>query len=82
MENKEFEFKGLRVNGFLMLFVIIAILALIIYGFTTLTEGEPLWLLLSGIAILVVNIILCIGFIKIEPNEAMVMVFFGNTRAH
>ena len=42
MENKEFEFKGLRINGFLMLFVVIAIVALIIYGFTQLTEGEPL----------------------------------------
>ena len=77
MENKEFEFKGLRINGFLMLFAVIAILALIIYGFTTLTEGEPLWLLFGGIAMIVVDFILCIGFRKIEPNEAMVMVFFG-----
>ena len=77
MENKEFEFKGLRINGFLMLFAVIAILALIIYGFTTLTEGEPLWLLFGGIAMIVVDFILCVGFRKIEPNEAMVMVFFG-----
>ncbi|MBP5643470.1 MAG: SPFH domain-containing protein [Bacteroidales bacterium] len=77
MEKKEFEFNGLRINGFLMLFVIIAILALIIYGFTTLTEGEPLWLLFGGIAMIVVDFILCVGFKKIEPNEAMVMVFFG-----
>jgi regulator of protease activity HflC (stomatin/prohibitin superfamily) len=77
MESKEFEFKGLRINGFLMLFVIIAIFALIIYGFTQLTEGEPLWLLFGGIAMIVVDFILCVGFRKIEPNEAMVMVFFG-----
>jgi regulator of protease activity HflC (stomatin/prohibitin superfamily) len=77
MENKEFEFKGLKINGFLMLFVIIAIFALIIYGFTQLTEGEPLWLLFGGIAMMVVDFILCVGFRKIEPNEAMVMVFFG-----
>lgn len=77
MENKEFEFKGLRVNGFLMLFMVIAVFALIIYGFTTLTEGEPLWLLFGGIIMMIVDFVLCIGFIKIEPNEAMVMVFFG-----
>ena len=67
----------MRINGFLMLFAVIAILALIIYGFTTLTEGEPLWLLFGGIAMIVVDFILCVGFRKIEPNEAMVMVFFG-----
>ena len=77
MENKEFEFKGLKINGFLMLFVIVAIFALIIYGFTQLTEGEPLWLLFGGIAMMVIDFVLCVGFRKIEPNEAMVMVFFG-----
>ena len=77
MENKEFEFKGLRINGFLMLFVVIAVIALIIYGFTQLTEGEPLWLLFGGIAMMVVDFIMCLGFRMIEPNEAMVMVFFG-----
>ncbi|MBO7470070.1 MAG: SPFH domain-containing protein, partial [Bacteroidales bacterium] len=77
MENKEFEFKGLRVNGFLMLFVVLAIIAVSIYGFTTCTDGEPLGLILGGIAMILIDCILCIGFIKIEPNEAMVMVFFG-----
>ena len=77
MENKEFEFNGLKINGFLMLFFVIALFALIIYGFTQLTEGEPLWLLFGGIGMMLVDFILCIGFRKIEPNEAMVMVFFG-----
>ena len=77
MENKEFEFKGFRINGFVMLFFVIALFALIIYGFTQLTEGEPLWLLFGGIGMMLVDFILCIGFRKIEPNEAMVMVFFG-----
>ena len=77
MENKEFEFKGFRINGFVMLFFVIALLALIIYGFTQLTEGEPLWLLFGGIAMMVVDFIMCLGFRMLEPNEAMVMVFFG-----
>ena len=33
MENKEFEFKGLKINGFLMLFVVIALFAMSIWGF-------------------------------------------------
>ena len=78
MENKEFEFNGLRINGFMMLFVILAIAALAILGFTELQDGRPLLYLLGGISILIIDIILCIGFIMIEPNEAMVMVFFGN----
>ena len=78
MENKEFEFNGMRINGFLMLFVILAIAAVAIFGFTELTDGRPLIYLLGGIGILIIDIILCIGFIMIEPNEAMVMVFFGN----
>ena len=77
MENKEFEFKGLRINGFLMLFVVLAIVALAIFGFTRMTEGEPLYLLFVGIAVIVIDIIFCIGFRMLEPNEAMVMVFFG-----
>ena len=78
MENKEFEFNGMRINGFLMLFVILAIAAVAIFGFTELTDGRPLIYLLGGIGILIIDIILCVGFIMIEPNEAMVMVFFGN----
>lgn len=78
MENKEFEFNGMRINGFLMLFVILAIAAVAILGFTELQDGRPLVYLLGGIGILIIDIILCIGFIMIEPNEAMVMVFFGN----
>lgn len=77
MENKEFEFKGLKINGFLMLFVIIAIIAIAIFGFSRCTEGEPVGLVIGGIVLILVDIVFCIGFRKLEPNEAMVMVFFG-----
>lgn len=77
MENKEFEFKGFKINGFVMLFFVIAVLAMVIYGFSKLTNGQPAWLLFGGIGMILVDFILCIGFRKIEPNEAMVMVFFG-----
>ena len=77
MENKEFEFKGLKINGFLMLFVVIALFALSIWGFVEFVNiGQPL-LILGSVVLFILNIIFCVGFRKLEPNEAMVMVFFG-----
>ena len=77
MENKEFEFKGLKINGFLMLFVVIALFALSIWGFVEFVNiGQPL-LILGSVLLFILDIIFCVGFRKLEPNEAMVMVFFG-----
>ena len=77
MENKEFEFKGLKINGFLMLFVIIALFALTILGFVEFANNTKGFILLGSVLLFVLDIILCIGFRKLEPNEATVMVFFG-----
>lgn len=80
MENKEFEFRGLKLNGFVMLFVVFAIVAAAIFGFTRCTEGEPVGLVIGGIALILIDIFLLIGFKKLEPNEGMVMLFFGKYR--
>ncbi len=77
MEKKEFEFNGLRINGFLALLIFVAILVFAIWGFTTTTDGFPLSRTFGCIGIIIIDFILCIGFKKLEPNEAMVMVFFG-----
>ncbi len=77
MEKKEFEFNGMRINGFLALLIVFAILAFAIYGLTTVTDAQPVGVVLGCIAMIFIDIILCIGFRKLEPNEAMVMVFFG-----
>lgn len=78
METKEFEFKGFAMNGFVALFVEIAIIALSVWSLVLYSEplGSGLFLAL-GIVGLFLAIILPIGFRKLEPNEAMVMVFFG-----
>ena len=78
METKEFEFKGFVMNGFVALFVEFAILALCILGFVF-VETYPILPLFSVIGALVL-VILPIGFRKLEPNEAMVMLFFGKYR--
>ena len=77
MENKEFEFKGLKINGFLMLFVIIALFVMSIWGFVEFVDSLKGFLVIGSVLLFVIDIIFCIGFRKLEPNEATVMVFFG-----
>ena len=84
MENKEFAFKGMVVNGFLMLFVNFAVLALSIWGIIeSIIEldgsngAQGGWLLGGSIVLLVVNIIMWCGFMMLEPNEARALTWFG-----
>ncbi len=84
MENKEFTFKGTVLNGFLMLFVNIALLILAIIGIVysiILLDGSDGdcggWLLGGSIALLIADIILWIGLNQLEPNEAKVTNWFG-----
>ena len=84
MENKEFAFKGLVLNGFLMLFVNIAVLLAIIAGFgisimdLNATDGDMGgWMLAGCFVLLIVNIAMCCGFMMLEPNEARALTWFG-----
>ena len=84
MENKEFDFKGTVLNGFLMLFVNLAVLAaaiyLIVLSIMVLNEtngADGGWLLGGSILLLVLNIIMWCGFLMLEPNEARVLTWFG-----
>ncbi len=87
METKEFKFKGVRLNGFLMLFLNIAAtilgIVLIVKGFIRM--GEELYALgttdlIAGGLLLLCSFFVWGGFILLEPNEARVMVFFGKYR--
>ena len=84
MENKEFAFKGVVVNGFLMLFVNFIVLALSIWGIVEAiiqldgSDGaRGGWLLGGCIALLVLNIIMWCGFMMLEPNQARALTWFG-----
>ena len=75
METKEYQFNGTVINGFLMLFVNIALFALSVYGIVgsiimldTYNTGG--WLLGGSLLLLVVDIILSCGYIMLEPNIA------------
>ena len=84
METKEFEFKGFVINGFLMLFVNLAVLVLSIVGIVKSIilldasgGGEGGWMLGGCILLLIVNIIMWCGLMQLEPNEARVITWFG-----
>lgn len=72
METKEFSFKGSKLNGFVMLFLLLLVLAANIWLYF---QGD--WGIITGIVISLAWFILLIGFMKLEPNESVVMVFFG-----
>ena len=84
MENKEYTFKGMVMNGFLMLFVNLAVLILsivgIVFSIIQLDESNGAcggWLLGGCILLLLINILMWCGLMMLEPNEAKVTTWFG-----
>ena len=84
METKEYQFNGTVLNGFLMLFVNIAVLVLsiimIVNSIIALDASNGSfggWQLGGSILLLLVNIIMWCGFLMLEPNEARVTTWFG-----
>ena len=86
MENKEFIFKGMTLNGIgmlvlnLLLYVVsvgLIVLALEMFsGITAITTS------VAGSILFIANIIASCGFVKVEPGEARVMMFFGKYRGN
>ena len=84
METKEYQFNGTVLNGFLMLFVNIAVLVfsifMIVNSIIALDASNGSfggWQLGGSILLLLVNIIMWCGFLMLEPNEARVTTWFG-----
>ena len=85
MESQEFNFKGLTVNGFVMLFVVIImpiIAVWCIYKSIVLFDAAdsgwlPTCLLILGILLAITTLFLLGGFIMLEPNTARVTTWFG-----
>lgn len=81
MENKEFTFKGMTLNGFLMLFVnlflTLASIALIVLGINIGDSACGITTGVCGGLLAIVALIMWCGMMQLEPNEARVMMFFG-----
>ena len=85
METKEFNFKGLTVSGFLMLFIALILPVLVVWGIykSIILFDQPNHGWLAG-TLLALSVILAIceililgGFMMLEPNTARVTTWFG-----
>lgn len=84
MEMKEFKFKGTVLNGFLMLFLTLALCVAtivgVVFGIIRLDEtdgGSGGWLLGGSVLLLLIDIVCMCSFLQLEPNEARVVTWFG-----
>ena len=76
--NKETAYKGFVLNGFLALILVIALIAAAIFCFV---KSESVGIFGVFGALLMLCMAICAsGFMKLEPNEAMALVFFGKYR--
>lgn len=76
MDDKEIEFNGLKINGFLMLFLNFFLIAICIALFILYDVLGTIGIV-AGIAGLIVSLFIFVGFMMLEPNQARAMVFFG-----
>ncbi len=77
-DNHEYDYRGLCINGFLMIFfTFILIPALIVLAIVE--GGEDNLALSIGVTIplFIIFILGCVGYFTQEPNVARVMIFFG-----
>ena len=76
--NKETAYKGFLLNGFLALVLVIAIFAAMIYCFIMVDShsSSPIY----GVLLMVLFAVCMNGFVKLEPNEAVALLFFGKYR--
>ena len=78
IENKEYEFRGLCVNGFFMIFFTFILIPVMIACAIILGGEEHLGISIGvSVPLFIIFIIGCVGYFVQEPNEARVMIFFG-----
>lgn len=77
-DNHEYEYKGLIVNGFCMIFFTWILLPLIMIGIAIAGGEENLFISVGcNVPLFIIFILGCCGYMTQEPGEARVMIFFG-----
>jgi len=77
-ENHEYEYKGLIVNGFCMIFFTWILLPLIMIGIAIAGGEDNLFISVGcNVPLFIIFILGCCGYMTQEPGEARVMIFFG-----
>ena len=85
METKEYKFRGTVLAGIPMLLLTLALIFLAgpcLIAAGALNESEAIMgtLIGLGVTVIVIGLFLTAGFVKVEPGEARVMMFFGKYR--
>lgn len=80
-QNHEYEYRGLCINGFLMIFFtfILVPIITIITAIPAFEDENPLAIFFFCVEVLIF-ILGCVGYFTQEPNVARVMIFFGKYR--
>ena len=85
-QNQNKAYSGWKMNGFLMLFINFLLIAVsivaIAYGASELSNPYDVIAIASGVVLFVWTFIAWCGFILLEPNEARVLLFFGEYRGN
>ncbi len=77
-KNKEYEYGGLTINGFAMIFFTFMLIpALLVGSLMLFMDNAPALGVILASVLLVVFIMGCVGYFVQEPNQARVMIFFG-----
>ncbi len=71
--NSQYAYNGICINGFFMIFVQIVIAAIAVWLYCT----EELVPIIIGVIISLLWAIMTKGYVMLEPNESVVLVFFG-----
>ena len=77
METKEKKFTGAVLNGFLMLFVVLALFVASVWLFVRAGLSESVGSAVVAGILFVVALVSLAGFMMLEPNEARVVTWFG-----
>lgn len=76
--NEEYEYQGLVINGFAMIFFTFILVPglIVLFTLTLMESAEALAVVLDAV-LGVIFILGCVGYFVQEPNQARVMIFFG-----
>lgn len=77
MNTKEFQYQGMLVNGFLMLFFNLLVIPALVVSSFLVFGSESAVTIAATVLLSILFILITPGYFSQEPNEARVMVFFG-----
>ena len=77
MNTKEFQYQGMLVNGFLMLFLNLLVIPALVVSSFLVFGSESAVTIAATVLLSILFLLITPGYFSQEPNEARVMVFFG-----